>query len=171
MDDINVQSLFFALPKTRNERIIRGIIKFFSIPDLLRKLKLSRDPFEYVTKDRLLQTIMDLGQELESVQQDPVQQEALEYFRDKIITTGPGAQPIELKTYAHDFNMDVDLYDYDNLHAIGFDHMAYATRGSYLKALFEHLVNVSEVPNDVKEQITSLIPAVKLTVQEKKASI
>ena len=49
--------------------------------------------------------------------------------------------------------------------------MAYATRGSYLKALFEHLVNVSEVPNDVKEQITSLIPAVKLTVLEKKASI
>ncbi|KYN37582.1 hypothetical protein ALC56_07781 [Trachymyrmex septentrionalis] len=188
-DDINVQTLFFVLPKTRNERIIRGIIKFFSIPDLLRKLKLPRDPFAYVTKGRLLQAIMDLGQELESVQQDPVQQEALEYFRDKIITTGPtGAQPIELKTYAHDSNVDVDLYGvmraidytkinetdavkiaifferkYDNLvHAIGFDHMAYATRGSYLKALFEHLVNVSEVPDDVKQQITSLIPAVRL---------
>lgn len=92
---------------------------------------------------------MDLGQELESVQQDPVQQEALEYFRDKIITTGPGAQPIELKT--HDSNVDMDLYGmmraidytkinetdavkvaiffehkYDNLvHAISFDHMAY----------------------------------------------
>ncbi|KYN12161.1 hypothetical protein ALC57_15653 [Trachymyrmex cornetzi] len=188
MDDINVQSLFFALPKTRNERIIRGIIKFFSIPDLLRKLKLPRDPFEYATKGRLLQAIMDLGQELESVQQDPVQQEALEYFRDKIITTGPSVQPIELKTYAHDSNVDVDLYGvmraidytkinetdavkvaifferkYDNLvHAIGFDHMAYATRGSYLKALCEHLVNVSEVPDDVKQQITSLIPAVRL---------
>ncbi|KYM94938.1 hypothetical protein ALC62_14533 [Cyphomyrmex costatus] len=188
MDDINVQSLFFALPKTEDERIIRGIIKFFSIPNLLRKLKLPRDPFEYVTKGRLLQVIMDLGQELESVQQDPVQQEALEYFRDKIITTGIGAQPIELKTYTHDSNVDVDLYGvmraidytkinendavkvaifferkYDNLvHAIGFDHMAYATRGSYLKALFEHLVNVSEVPDDVKQQITSLIPAVRL---------
>ncbi|KYQ54529.1 hypothetical protein ALC60_06553 [Trachymyrmex zeteki] len=188
MDDINMQSLFFALPKTRDERIIRGIIKFFSIPNLLRRLKLPRDPFEYVTKGRLLQAIIDLGQELESVQQDPVQQEALEYFRDKIITTGPSAQPIELKTYAHDSNVDVDLYGvmraidytkinetdavkvaifferkYDNLvHAIGFDHMAYATRGLYLKALFEHLVNVPEVPDDVKQQITSLIPAVRL---------
>jgi len=188
IDDINVQSLFFALPKTKDERIIRGIIKFFSIPNLLRKLKLPRNPFEYVTKGRLLQAIMDLGQELESVQQDPVQQEALEYFRDKIITSGPGAQPIELKKYAHDSNVDVDMYGvmraidytkineidavkvamfferkYNNLvHAVGFDHMAYATRGSYLKALFDHLVNISEVPDDVKQQITSLIPAVKL---------
>jgi len=188
MDDINVQSLFFALPKTKDERIIRGIIKFFSIPNLLRKLKLPRNPFEYVTKGRLLQAIMDLGQELESVQQDPVQQEALEYFRDKIITSGPGAQPIELKKYAHDSNVDVDMYGvmraidyikineidavkvamfferkYNNLvHAMGFDHMAYATRGEYLKALFNHLVNISEVPDDVKQQITSLIPAVKL---------
>ena len=101
---------------------------------------------------RLLRAIMDLGQELESVQQDPVQQEALEYFRDKIITTGPGAQhqdQIELKT--HDSNVDMDLYGvmraidftkinetdavkvaiffehkYDNLvYAISFDHMAY----------------------------------------------
>lgn len=188
MDDINVQSLFFALPKTKDERIIRSIIKFFSIPNLLRKLKLPRDPFEYVTKGRLLQAIMDLGQELESVQQDPVQQEALEYFRDKIITTGIGAQPIELKKYAHDSNVDVDMYGvmraidytkinetdavkvamfferkYNNLvHAVGFDHMAYATRGSYLKALFEHLLNVSQVPDDVKQQITALIPAIRL---------
>ncbi|XP_011685814.1 PREDICTED: uncharacterized protein LOC105448768 [Wasmannia auropunctata] len=188
MDDINMQSLFFALPRTRNEKIIRGIIKFFSIPDLLRKLKLPRDPFEYATKGRLLRAMMDLGQELESVQRDPVQQEALEYFRDKITTVGPGAQPIELKRYARDSNVDVDLYGvmraidytktdvtdavrvamfferkYDNLvHAVGFDHMAYATRGSYLKALLEHLVNVSEVPDDVKQHITSLIPAVRL---------
>ncbi|XP_077279628.1 uncharacterized protein LOC143907024 [Temnothorax americanus] len=187
-DDINVQSLFFALPKTRDERITSGIIKFFSIPNLLRKLKLPRDPFEYVTKGRLLQAIMDLGQELKSVQQDPAQQEALEYFRDKIITVGPGAQPIELKKYADDANVDVDMYGvmraidytkinktdavnvamffeskYDNLvHAVGFDHMVYATRGSYLKALFEHLVNVSQVPDDVKQQITSLIPAIRL---------
>lgn len=188
MDDINVQSLFFALPKTQDERIIRGIIRFFSVPNLLRKLKLPRDPFEYVTKGRLLQAIMDLGQELKSVQQDSLQQEALEYFRDKIITDGPGAQPIELKKYANDSNVDVDMYGvmraidyekinaidaakvamfferkYDNLvHAVGFDHMAYATRGSYLRALFEHLVNVSEVPDDVKQQITSLIPAIRL---------
>lgn len=189
IDDINVQSLLFALPKTKDERIIRGIIKFFSIPDLLRKLKLPKDPFEYVTKGRLLQAIMDIGQELESVQQDSVQQEALEYFRDKIIiTVGPGAQPIELKKYAHDSNVDVDMYGvmraidytkinevdavkvamfferkYNNLvHTVGFDHMAYARRGSYLKALFEHLNNVSEVPDDVKQQITSLIPAVRL---------
>lgn len=188
IDDINVQSLFFALPKTRDERIIRGIIKFFSIPNLLRKLKLPRDPFEYVTKGRLLQAIMDLGQELESVQEDPMQQEALEYFRDKIIITGLGAQPIELKKYAHDSNVDVDMYGvmraidytkinetdavkvvmfferkYNNLvHAVGFDHMAYATRGSYLKALFEHLLTVSQVPDDVKQQITLLIPAIRL---------
>lgn len=189
MDDINVQSLLFALPKTKDERIIHGIIKFFSIPNLLRKLKLPKDPFEYVTKGRLLQAIMDMGQELKSVQQDSVQQEALEYFRDKIIITiSPGVQPIELKKYARDSNVDVDMYGvmraidytkineadavkvaifferkYDNLvHAVGFDHMAYATRGSYLKALFEHLINVSEVPDDVKQQITSLIPAVRL---------
>lgn len=188
IDDINVQSLFFALPKTKNERIIRGVIKFFSVPDLLRKLKLPRDPFEYVTKDRLLQAIMDLGQEMESVQQDPVQQEALEYFRDKIVINDSGAQLIELKKYAHDSNVDVDMYGvmraidyakieetdavkvamfferkYDNLmHAVGFDHTAYATRGLYLKALFEHLVNVSQVPDDVKRQITSLVPAVRL---------
>ncbi|XP_011881415.1 PREDICTED: uncharacterized protein LOC105569512 [Vollenhovia emeryi] len=188
MDDINVQSLFFALPKTRDERIIRGIIEFFSIPNLLRKLKLPRDPFEYVTKGRLLQAIVDLGQKLESVQQDPVQQEALGYFRDKITIVGPGAQPIELKKYAYDSNVDVDMYGvmraidyakinesdavkvamfferkYDSLvHAMDFERTAYATRGSYLKALFEHLVNVSVVPDDVKQQITSLIPAVRL---------
>lgn len=187
-NNINMQSLFFALPKTKDERMIRGIIRFFSIPHLLDKLKLPRDPFEYVTKGRLLQAIMDLGQELESVQQDSLQQEALEYFRDKMSADGPSAQPIELMAYAHDSNVDVDMYGvmraidytkieetdaarvamfferkYDNLvHAVGFDHMAYATRGAYLKALFEHLVNVSQVPDDVKEQITSLIPAVRL---------
>ncbi|KMQ90742.1 hypothetical protein RF55_9468, partial [Lasius niger] len=188
MDDINVQSLFLALPRTRDERIIRGVIKFFSVPDLLRQLNLPKDPFEYVTKGRLLQAIMDLGQELESVQQDPVQQEALEYFRDKIITTGPGAQPIELKKDARDSNVDVDMFGvmraidytkvnesdavnvatfldlkYDKLvYAVGFDHMVYATRGAYLKALFEHLVNISQVPDDARQRIRKLIPAVRL---------
>lgn len=188
MDDINVQTLFFALPKTRDERIIRGIIRFFSAPNLLRSLNLPKDPFEYVTKGRLLQVILDLGQELQSVQEDPVQQEALEYFRDKVITTGPGAQPIELKKYAQTSNVNVDMYGvmraidyskadesvavkvalfferkYDNLvHAVGFDHMAYATRGAYLKALFEHLVNVSQVSDEVKQQITLLTPTVRL---------
>lgn len=188
IDDINVQTLFFALPKTRDERIIRGIIRFFSIPNLLRELKLPKDPFEYVTKGQLLQALMDLGQGLRTVQEDLLQQEALEYFRDKILKTGPGAQPIELKKYAANSNVHVDLYGvmkaidysqanetsavwvamffenkYDNLvHALGFDHLAYATRGSYLKALFEHLVNVSQVPDHVKQQMSLLIPLVKL---------
>ncbi|XP_072762541.1 uncharacterized protein [Anoplolepis gracilipes] len=188
MDDINMQSLFLALPKTKDERIIRGVIKFFSVPDLLRRLNLPRDPFEYVTKGRLLQAIMDLGQELESVQQDPVQQEALEYFRDKIIINGPGAQSIELKKNARGSNVDVDTYGvmrainytkvnesnavdvatfldrkYDRLvYAMSFNHMAYATRGAYLKALFEHLVNISQVPDDAKKLMKMLIPAVRL---------
>lgn len=185
MDDINVHSLFFALPKTKDERIIRGIIKFFSLPDLLHQLNLPKNPFEYLTKSRLLQAIMDLGQELKSVQQDPVQQEALEYFRDKIITTGPGAQPIELKKNARDSNMDVDMYGlmraidtirypnvsnltlllrkYDKLmYAMNLDHMTYTTRGAYLKALFEHLDNLPQVPDDAKEWIRNLIPVVRL---------
>ncbi|XP_032686107.1 uncharacterized protein LOC116851126 [Odontomachus brunneus] len=188
IDDINVQTLFFALPKTRDERIIRGIIRFFSIPNLLRELKLPKNPFEYVTKGQLLQALMDLGQGLRTVQEDLLQQEALEYFRDKILKTGPGAQPIELKKYAANSNMHVDMYgvmraiDYDKMdeagavkvamffenkynnlvHAVGFDHLAYATRGSYLKALFEHLVNVSQISDDVKQQMSMLIPLVKL---------
>lgn len=188
MNDINVQSLFFALPKARDERMIRGIIKFFSNPNLLHKLKLLRDPFEYVTKGRLLQAVINFGQELESVRHDPLQQQALEYFRNKMSIVGPNEEPIELKKYAHDSNVDVDMYGvmrainykeineidavkvamfferkYDNLvHAVGFDHMAYATRGSYLTALFKHLVNVSQVPDDVKEHMTALIPAVRL---------
>lgn len=188
MDDINVQTLFFALPKTRDERIIRGIIRFFSIPNLLHVLKLPKDPFDYVTKGQLLQAVIDLGQGLQTVQEDPLQQEALEYFSDKILKTGPGAQPIELKKYAANSNVRVDLYGvlravdysktadtgvvkvamffenkYDNLvHAVGFDHSAYATRAAYLKALFEHLVNVSQVPSDVKQQMSALIPLVKL---------
>ncbi|XP_070158427.1 uncharacterized protein [Polyergus mexicanus] len=188
IDDVNVESLFLALPKTRDERLIRGIIKFFSVPDLLRRLNLPKDPFEYVTKSRLLEAIMDLGQELESVQQDPVQQEALEYFRDRIKTTGLGAQPIKLKKDVFDSNVDVDTYGlmraidytkvkegdavnvatfldrkYDRLvYGIGFNHLAYATRGAYLKALFEHLVNISQVPDDIKQQIKTLIPAVRL---------
>ncbi|EFN88534.1 hypothetical protein EAI_03190 [Harpegnathos saltator] len=189
MDDINVQTLFFALPKTRDERIIRGIIRFFSIPNLLRELKLPKDPFDYVTKGQLLQAVVDLGQGLRTVQEDPLQQEALEYFSDKILRTGPGAQPIELRKYAANSNVNVDLYgvmkavdyskadeagavkvamffenEYDNLvHAVGFDHLAYATRGTYLTALFEHLVeHVSQVPDDVKQQISALLPLVKL---------
>lgn len=188
IDDINMESLFLALPKTKDERLIRGIIKFFSIPDLLRRLNLPKDPFEYVTKGRLLEVIMDLGQELESVQQDPVQQEALEYFRDKIKTTGTGTQPIELKKDVFDSNMDVDTYGlmraidytkvteknavnvatflyhkYDRLvYGLGFNHLAYATRGAYLKALFEHLVNISQVPDDIKTEIKMMMPAVNL---------
>ncbi|XP_050454591.1 uncharacterized protein LOC126853143 isoform X2 [Cataglyphis hispanica] len=188
IDDINMNSLFLALPKTKDERLIRGIIKFFSIPDLLRRLNLPKDPFEYVTKGQLLEVIMDLGQELESVQQDPVQQEALEYFRDKIRTTGTGTQPIELKKDVFDSNMDVDTYGlmraidytkvteknamnvatfleykYDRLvYGLGFNHLAYATRGVYLKALFEHLVNVSQVPEDIKTEIKMMMPAVNL---------
>lgn len=188
IDDINMESLFLALPKTKDERLIRGIIKFFSIPDLLRRLNLPKDPFEYVTKGRLLEVIMDLGQELESVQQDPVQQEALEYFRDKIKTTGTGAQPIELKKDVFDSNVDVDTYGlmraidytkvteinavnvatfldhkYDRLvYGVGFNHLAYATRGAYLKALFEHLVNISQVPDDTKTEIKMMMPAVTL---------
>ncbi|RLU17025.1 hypothetical protein DMN91_011094 [Ooceraea biroi] len=184
IDDINVQTLFFALPKTRDERIIHGIIKFFSNPNLLHELNLPKDPFEYETKGRLLQAIINLGMELESVQEDMIQQEALEYFSDKILITGHGAEPIELKKNAHDFNVNVDMYgvmravnytkanvtdavkvvmffelDYN---AVGFSHMAYATRGTYLKALLEHLVNVSQVPDDVKRSMTLLIPAVML---------
>lgn len=188
MDDINVQSLFFALPRTRDEGVIRGIIRFFSVPELLRQLNLPRDPFEYGTKGRLLRAIMDVGQELGSVRKDPAQQEALEYFRDKITLTGAGAQPIELKRYARSSNVNVDMYGamraidygradetvaakvavffestYDNLvHAVGFDHTAYATRGAYLRALFGHLVGVARVPDDVKRQIASLIPAIRL---------
>ncbi|XP_011634006.1 uncharacterized protein LOC105425113 [Pogonomyrmex barbatus] len=188
INDIDLHSLLFALPKTTDEGIIRGIIKFFSIPDLLRKLKLPKDPFEYVTKGRLLQAILDLGQELESVQQDPVQQEALGYFRDKITTIDGLDAPIELKKHAKDSNVNVDMYGvmraldyskinetdavkvamfferkYNNLvHAAGFDHMTYTTRGAYLKALFEHLIKVPQVPDDVKQHITSLLPAVRL---------
>ncbi|KAL0106354.1 hypothetical protein PUN28_016227 [Cardiocondyla obscurior] len=188
IDDVNVESLLFALPRTEDEKVIRGIIDFFSVPDLLRKLKLPKDPFEYETKGRLLGAIMDLGQKLASVRQDPTQQEALEYYRNKNLTGSLGAQPIELNKYARDSNVDVDMYGvmraldyakineddavrlatfferkYDNLvHAVGFDHMAYATRGSYLSALFEHLVNVSsEVPDDARQQITSLMSAVR----------
>ncbi|XP_029178728.1 uncharacterized protein LOC114946420 [Nylanderia fulva] len=185
MNDINVQALFFALPKTKDERIIRGIIKFFSLPDLLHQLNLPKNPFEYSTKGQLLQAILDLGQELTSVQRDPEQQEALEYFRDKIITSGPGAQPLELKKDARDSNMDVDMYGlwraidttkhpdlwnvtlllrkYDKLvYAMSLDHMTYSTRGAYLKALLEHLVNLSHVPDEAKEWIRNLIPAVRL---------
>jgi len=184
MDDININSLFLALPKTRDERIIRGVIKFFSIPHLLRQLNLPKNPFDYVTKGRLLQAIMDLGQELESVQQDPAQQEALEYFRDKVITTGPGVQPIELKKDARDSNVDVygvmrainhtkvsendmvkltTFLDRNRLvYTVGFNHMAYATRGAYLKALFEHLAGISQVPDDAKQLIKTFLPAVRL---------
>ncbi|EFN74705.1 hypothetical protein EAG_02898 [Camponotus floridanus] len=184
MNDININSLFLALPKTRNERIIRGVIKFFSIPDLLRQLNLPKNPFDYATKGRLLQAILDLGQELESVQQDPAQQEALEYFRDKVITAGPGAQPIELKKDARDFNIDmygamrainytkVTEKDMVNLttfldrnrlvYTVGFNHMAYATRGAYLKALFEHLAGISQVPDDAKQLMKTFLPAIRL---------
>ncbi|KAG7213973.1 hypothetical protein KM043_001348 [Ampulex compressa] len=189
IDDINVKSLFVALPKTRDERIILGILKFFSMPGLLRALKLPKDPFEYVTKGHLLQAILDKGQELESVQEDPRQQEALEYFRDKLTMTGPGGQPIELKNFAGNANIKVDLFgltraldlrkvnvsdavilvkffetQYSNLmHGVGFDQAAYRTRGAYLKAFLERLVNDSQVPVEVRAGMGRLLPGVLLS--------
>jgi len=45
---------------------------------------------------------------------------------------------------------------------MSFNHVAYATRGAYLKTLLEHLANVSEVPDDMKRSITSLMAAARL---------
>lgn len=186
IDDVNVQSLLLALPRTRDERIVRGIIKFFSTPNLLRELGLPKNPFNYVTKGQLLQAIVDLGQGLQTVRKDPLQQEALEYFADKIPKTGLAAQRIKLKKDVA--NLNVDMYGvmravdyskadeagavqvamffenkYDHLvHTFGFDHSAYATRGAYLTALFKHLVYISDVPDDVKQRISALTPLVRL---------
>jgi len=185
VDAIDVQTLLSALPRTKDEKIIRGIVRFFSKPDLLRKLNLPKDPFEYETKYRLLQAMLNVGMGLESVQEDPAQREAIEYYSDKILTTAHGAQPIELKSTRRNFNVNVDMYgvlravDYTKanltdalrlvtfleqnpMHTMGFSHVAYATRGAYLKMLLEHLANASEVPDDVKRSITSLTAAVRL---------
>lgn len=186
IDDINVKSLVAALKKTWNERMILGLVRFISDPGLLRDIKLKKNPYDYKTKGALLKAIISKGRGLRRVKRDRLQSDALEYFKDRIDLEGPGGEPIELKNYARNSNINVDTIgllkalnstaanatvavkmaaffkkDYDGLlHGVGFDQAAYVTRGPYLKAFLRHLARNSAVPDEVRLNAEILLPAV-----------
>jgi len=164
MDDIDVRTLFFALPRTTNERIIRGIISFFSKSNLLRKLNLPEDPFEYDRvsppaghAERRHGTRERAGgsRAADRVENHArFQRERGHVRRDENVnyTKANLTDALKLVTFLKE----------NPTHTMSLNHVAYATRGAYLKTLLEHLANVSEVPDDMKRSITSLMAAARL---------
>ncbi|XP_024938549.1 uncharacterized protein LOC107265507 isoform X2 [Cephus cinctus] len=186
INEINAKTLFVVLPKTRDEGIILGILKFFAIPNLMQKIKLSKNYSQYENKGSLMQAILKSGLSLDVVREDSRMRKSLEYFIDKIRFDGPGGRPIEFKKLIKDMQIDMigllkavdpkavnismvvkmgrffeDEYN-DHIHGIGFDKTVHKSRGEYLKALLEHLIHHTDVPNDIKDCAKNIYQAVKL---------
>lgn len=188
IQDIDITPMLSVLPKIRSEKLIFGLLKFFTDPKLPDQIGGAIDPSRFHTQGSLMKEIVDFGLNLDSVKADQNQLKALKYVRYKTLLTGFAAEPIRLKPPSRHARANPDLMcllkavdyrsanlsnlvpiarffetEYDPLiHARGFDHTVHHTRGAYLRALLKHLITNADLEKDIERSAKVLVNFVNL---------
>ncbi|XP_069685901.1 uncharacterized protein [Periplaneta americana] len=189
-ENIDVHDILNAIDiSVYDESKIAPLEQFLQSPPgigLMRKINL----IEYKTRGSLLRQVLEVLSKDQNVRRDPLLNHTLWEIKDHVLLEGSGAVAVKWRKSTVTFvvNMDGILQALDKTeierdgesgafeHIYGFLHKNLKaqylsnfdattpkTRHEFLKALFNHLLDATDVPPDVKEDIRVLINYIQET--------
>lgn len=178
------------LPETQNEIKRYEVIKTFLEGNVSSYIGLSFNLKAFRVKGQLLKALLEFLMTVQEIKGNQELFACIQYYVDRVLLQGFGAQPIEYVIATHTTTttavvdltstfaaLDTNRFDanaktaFDNMVKYftqgnrfqGFNFKKYQTKGAFLKALFEFIMESNDTSESMKNSFKILIPYITMT--------